>query len=365
MKIDYDPLQVAETSFVEPFECMMVEAIEATTMQAVSEEEYAEKIKGVYPQPEEELVDFLNRCKLSNKEVMLCPRCSVVCDKEATANLTNYVPYVKDKGKWPRQGLNKRKEIVQAPTIHQRLGPKTFVLANRIPVNPWANGRYATFNKKVLEKDEDPDFDVFVNVVFILPREYDMWSMSEEEDLEERLPVPDLKHVCVEQQAIFEKPDEGMKNHLKPLFVRAKVNDVSINKVLIDGGAAVNLMPLSLLSKIGKYETDLHSHNIVLSNYEGKNGHSWGAIQVDVAIGSFVRPTLFLVVPSKANYNLLLGREWIHGVGVVPSTLHRRNLASIALCGEKNAAYEDPLSDCEVYHSVKLHPTHGFMWKRE
>jgi hypothetical protein len=49
-----------------------------------------------------------------------------------------------------------------------------------------------------------------------------------------------------------------------------------------------------------------------------------GAIQVDVAVGSTVRPTLFLVVQSKANFNLLLGMEWIHGVGVVPSTLHQR-----------------------------------------
>ncbi|MCI44502.1 hypothetical protein A2U01_0065741, partial [Trifolium medium] len=68
---------------------------------------------------------------------------------------------------------------------------------------------------------------------------------------------------CVEeQQALFEKPDVGMKNHLKPLFVRAKVNNVGVNKILIGGGAAVNLMPHSLLNKIGKYDTDLHSHNI-------------------------------------------------------------------------------------------------------
>ncbi|MCI53452.1 hypothetical protein A2U01_0074699 [Trifolium medium] len=53
MKIDSDPLQVAEASYVEPFECLMIEAMEATTMQAVTEEEYAEKIKVVYPQAEE------------------------------------------------------------------------------------------------------------------------------------------------------------------------------------------------------------------------------------------------------------------------------------------------------------------------
>ena len=109
-----------------------------------------------------------------------------------------------------------------------------------------------------------------------------------------------------------------MQNHLKPLYVQAKVNGVGINKVLVDGGATVNLMPQGLLKKIGKFDTDLRPHNIVLSNYEGKTGHSLGAIEVDLIVGTIKRTTLFLVIASKANFNLLLGREWIHGVGAVP-----------------------------------------------
>jgi hypothetical protein len=181
--------------------------------------------------------------------------------------------------------------------------------------------------------DDEDDFDVLVNVVLILPIEYDVPSeVTDEEDDFEGSEMANHKPVCYyvmgngcveEQQAVFEKPHEGMKNHLKPLFTRAKVNNVGVNKVLIYGGAVVNLMPHSLLRKIDKFNTDLHTHNIVLSNYEGKTGHSMGAIQVDVCVGSTVRPTLFLVVPSKANFNLLLGREWIHGVGAVPLTLHQ------------------------------------------
>jgi hypothetical protein len=83
-------------------------------------------------------------------------------------------------------------------------------------------------------------------------------------------------------------------------------------------------MPQSMLPKIGKFDSDLFAHNIVLLNYEGKTGYSMGAIQVDVVVGSIVRPTFFLVVQSKANFNLLLGKELIHGVGAVPSTLHQR-----------------------------------------
>lgn len=115
-----------------------------------------------------------------------------------------------------------------------------------------------------------------------------------------------------------------MKSHLKPLFIKTKVENYGVNKVLVDNGTTFNLMTHSLLKKIWNFEVDLRPHNMVLSNYEGKTGHPLGAIQVNLVVRTTVRPTLFMVVPSKANYNLLLGREWVHGVGVVPSYLHQR-----------------------------------------
>ncbi|MCI41235.1 hypothetical protein A2U01_0062468, partial [Trifolium medium] len=101
MKVDTDPLQVAETSLCEPFECLMLEAIEVTPVQSISVKKYAEKVKADYPREEEDLINFLNRCKLHNKEIMLCPRCSAVCDKEADVGLQNYMPHVSNNNKWP------------------------------------------------------------------------------------------------------------------------------------------------------------------------------------------------------------------------------------------------------------------------
>jgi len=102
-----------------------------------------------------------------------------------------------------------------------------------------------------------------------------------------------------EQQSMFEKPNGFMKKYLKPLFIQERVENIRVKKVLVDGEDAINLMPQSLLKNIGKFDTDLKCHNIVLSNYEGKDGHSLGAIQVDLNVGTIVRPTLFMVVPSK------------------------------------------------------------------
>ena len=124
--------------------------------------------------------------------------------------------------------------------------------------------------------------------------------------------------VVEEQKAMFERPSPGMMYHLKPLFIKAKVEGIAINKVFVDGGAAVNLMPLTLFKKIGKNDDDLRQHNIVLSNYEGKTSNILGVIQVDLAVGTTTRSTLFMVINSKVNFNLLLGREWIHGIGAIP-----------------------------------------------
>ena len=83
-----------------PQAIMMVEAMEVTEVQAekIPEEEYFEKMKVVYPRAEEDLIDFLNRCKLENKGVMLCARCSVVCDKEATEGLKRFQPATNKQG---------------------------------------------------------------------------------------------------------------------------------------------------------------------------------------------------------------------------------------------------------------------------
>ena len=63
---------------------------------------------------------------------------------------------------------------------------------------------------------------------------------------------------------------------------------------------------------------------MVISNYEGKIGHTLGVIQVDLTVATITRPTMFMVIAAKTNYNLLLGREWIHGIGAISSSMHQR-----------------------------------------
>ncbi|XP_050875637.1 uncharacterized protein LOC127079271 [Lathyrus oleraceus] len=134
-----------------------------------------------------------------------------------------------------------------------------------------------------------------------------------------------MKNGCVEEYNAFSKrPDEATKNHLKSLLIRVKVDNVGINKILVDGGAVVNLMPHFILKKIGKFDTDLKPHNMVFLNYEENIGHTLGVIQVDLTVGTITKPTMFMVIASGANYNMLLGHEWTHDTRAIPFSLHQR-----------------------------------------
>jgi hypothetical protein len=130
MQVDSDPLKDASMMYTDIAGCNMIEAIvdaveglsvktevetgaDVAECQMVNitkdagyieettlEPQFDEKSKAAYPTTEEELIDFLNRCRLKNYEVMLCPRCSVVFEKEATKGLESYIPKPKKRGKW-------------------------------------------------------------------------------------------------------------------------------------------------------------------------------------------------------------------------------------------------------------------------
>jgi hypothetical protein len=109
---------------------------------------------------------------------------------------------------------------------------------------------------------------------------------------------------------------------LKVLFLKGYVNGKPVTRMLVDGGAAVNLMPYTMLRKIGKSDEDLTQTNMMLVNFEGNVSLAQGAICVELTIGGKTLPTAFFVIKGRGSYNLLLGRDWIHVNCCIPSTMH-------------------------------------------
>jgi len=122
---------------------------------------------------------------------------------------------------------------------------------------------------------------------------------------------------------IFEKPVDKKYRHLKPLYLKGYNNGKPINRMMVDTGAAVNLLPYAVCCKIGRTEEDLVKTNVVLNYFKGNPTPAKGVLNVDLTIGHKTVSTSFLVVDSDGHYSALLGRDWIHANCCVPSTMHQ------------------------------------------
>ena len=110
--------------------------------------------------------------------------------------------------------------------------------------------------------------------------------------------------MTVIQQAIFDKPVKH--RHLKALYVKGFVDGKPMSKMLVDGGAFVNLMPYTTFHKLGKGPGDLIETDMMLKDFGGNAFKTKGAMNVELTIGSKTLLTTFFVIDGKGSYNLLL-----------------------------------------------------------
>jgi len=157
-------------------------------------------------------------------------------------------------------------------------------------------------------------------MVFMLPMEF-LAPFSDDEGVD----FPDqIAQLALDPMtAIFEKPFYDERQHLKALFVNGRVDGQPISKILIDGGAVVNIMPYVVYRKLGKGDQDFTKTDMMLKDFEGNVSPVKGAICVELTIGSKTLPMTFFVISGKGAYNLLLERDWIHANCCIPSTMHQ------------------------------------------
>jgi hypothetical protein len=93
--------------------------------------------------------------------------------------------------------------------------------------------------------------------------------------------------------------------------------------MLVDTGAAVNIMPYSVLRRLGRSTEDLIKTNVALSDFNSQASEAQGILNVDLTMGSKTAPTSFFIMNNKSTYTVLLGRDWIHANYCIPSTMHQ------------------------------------------
>lgn len=114
------------------------------------------------------------------------------------------------------------------------------------------------------------------------------------------------------EKIVFHKPDEKMSLHIKPLYIFAYLDGVKVNRVMIDNGAAVNILPFASLRKLSKSVDDLIHTDVTASGFAGDVNRARGVLPVELTVGSKTSVSAFFVIDASTTYNALLGRDWIH-----------------------------------------------------
>ena len=103
-----------------------------------------------------------------------------------------------------------------------------------------ASGKIQVWHTKQIADRKQPSANI--QMAFLLPSEFrapvnqEVYSDFDESEYEEI-----VAKLTVVQQAIFDRPVKH--RHLKALYMKGLVNGKPMSKMLVDGGASINLMP--------------------------------------------------------------------------------------------------------------------------
>ena len=112
--------------------------------------------------------------------------------------------------------------------------------------------------------------------------------------------------------------------HDDALVVTLRIGGYDVKRVMIDQGSATKIMYPNLYKGLGLETENLTTQSSPLVSFEGKMVVPKGHIRLPVQAGTDVVEVDFIVVDAFSPYTTIMGRPWLHSLGVVSSTLHQK-----------------------------------------
>lgn len=98
----------------------------------------------------------------------------------------------------------------------------------------------------------------------------------------------------------------GPRLHNRPLHVSGLIREHKISRILIDGGSAVNIMPICIMKRLGVSINDLTKSKLTMQGFNQKGQRALGTIHLKIEMGELISTALFHIIDSRTSYELLL-----------------------------------------------------------
>ncbi|RYQ92538.1 hypothetical protein Ahy_B09g098769 [Arachis hypogaea] len=117
-----------------------------------------------------------------------------------------------------------------------------------------------------------------------------------------------------DEPGYFLRPTEKQMSHLRPLHITTTLSGIKVNKVLIDGGATISLLPERMLIKVRKHPDDLVPTNIVVTNFRCYLSSEGLSVKLGYPELGFA-PTEYGVETGNPKVKFkMLDKNWLRGV---------------------------------------------------
>ena len=93
---------------------------------------------------------------------------------------------------------------------------------------------------------------------------------------------------------------------------------------MVDGGSAAEIMYPDLYKGLKLKPKNLMPYSSPLMSFNGKLVIPKGMIRLPIQTGSEIVEVNFIVVDTYSPYTAIVGRPWLHTLGVVASSLHQK-----------------------------------------
>ena len=169
-----------------------------------------------------------------------------------------------------------------------------------------------------------------------------IFGISEERNVKPKVSAPII--FTYEDLATIKMP------HIDPLIIKLRIGDTIVSQALIDGGSSSDVIFWGALRKMGVVEELIRPVSTHIYAFDGMKFNPIGAIDLPVYATDRILTVKFFVVDTQSTMNAIMGRDWIHSIKGVVSTLHQ-----VLRCQSPDGTYTidirgDPMKDHRCFN---------------
>jgi hypothetical protein len=98
----------------------------------------------------------------------------------------------------------------------------------------------------------------------------------------------------------------GIANHNRSLYIIGNYDGQKIDRILVDVGSSINIVPLKTLKTITLDVKNLSNENLIIHGFNQNFQKALGAITLNLQCESLKAPTKFYAIDVETSYRALL-----------------------------------------------------------